>query len=402
MLALPYGGQANRTFLGNVVLQHHTHAHGGNLHSPAPPVQQQATAAAAAAAQSAAAISASFPARVSHRQAEEREEVLRRHLREERQEYLERLRQWELERSELRREIQTKDAVIMQLEEELLQRPSQRDFALLQAELRRARREGFMVSSATDGIEALAMDQGDAGEGNHAGHGQLAGLNQSFGDGYGLKGSAGGRAGAGGLPLALTTDANLDEGFVGGKMWKSRDPRSMMDADRRIHFVNKRRRAQGLGSLEDCEHLELRRFAAGVLSTLRLVDVQQAERSVGELCKLVEKTVPGLKWFAEEVGYVCSQGIDDAELEVEKQERAKEMGSKKKNGAAAGMEFDDDDWDAGSELAATTRAKVRAADATSSLDEREMMIRRVKRWKKEAREVREWRAFYGGKFSVLK
>ena len=112
---------------------------------------------------------------------------------------------------------------------------------------------------------------------------------------------------------------------MGGAVWKSRDPRAMMDADRKIYFVNKRRRAAGLNALEDCESLEMRRFAAGVLSTLRLADLREAEVSVGKLCRLVERAVPGLKWFAEEMGAVCEP--EEGEALATEYEKRKRLGA---------------------------------------------------------------------------
>ncbi|CAD7944882.1 unnamed protein product, partial [Amoebophrya sp. A120] len=157
--------------------------------------------------------------------------TLRRQLQDEREQYLRGLKQWEEERTTFLEEIRTKDRIIHQLEQELIERPSHRDIATMRAELQRARDPSGQVKQT----------------------------------------------------------------------WKKADPRTMMDADRKLHSLNRRRKMKNLPELEHLDPIELRRFCTAVLMQLKLADLQEGEKAIEMMCKMVERSLPNLRAFAEEI-----------------------------------------------------------------------------------------------------
>mmetsp|Transcript_22304 Transcript_22304/g.56397 ORF Transcript_22304/g.56397 Transcript_22304/m.56397 type:complete len:629 (+) Transcript_22304:85-1971(+) len=230
--------------------------------------------------------------------------TLRRQLQDEREQYLKSLKQWEEERGGYLEEIRTKDRVIHQLEQELIERPSHRDIATMRADLARARDPSGRMKS----------------------------------------------------------------------QWKKQDPRHMMDADKKLHALNRRRKGHQLPPLDELDVRELRRFATSVLTQLKLADLTEADRAVEMMCKVVERTLPNLRHFAEEVYRIHDSGRNSWFCE-------EDLGG---GGGRGGRDRGSGDY-----------------DATMNVVDQDLVVKRIRKWKLDASALEEWFRFFEDLLSAL-
>ena len=65
------------------------------------------------------------------------------------------------------------------------------------------------------------------------------------------------------------------------------DPRDLMEHDKKMHLINKKRATQGLPAIQDLESVDLQRFSSCIMFHLKLTDLAEAEQRVEKLCKTV-------------------------------------------------------------------------------------------------------------------
>lgn len=155
-------------------------------------------------------------------------------------------------------------------------------------------------------------------------------------------------------------------------LWKKQDPRHMMDADKKLHALNRRRKGHQLPPLDEVDVRELRRFATSVLTQLKLADLTEADRAVEMMCKVVERTLPNLRHFAEEVYRIHDSGRNSWFCE-------EDLGGGG-GGRGGGGRGGSGDY-----------------DATMNVVDQDLVVKRIRKWKLDASALEEWFRFFEGR-----
>eukprot|EP00397_Hematodinium_sp_SG-2012_P023273 GEMP01024170.1.p1 GENE.GEMP01024170.1~~GEMP01024170.1.p1 ORF type:complete len:493 (+),score=109.93 GEMP01024170.1:141-1619(+) len=83
--------------------------------------------------------------------------------------------------------------------------------------------------------------------------------------------------------------------------WKHQATRELIQRDKLLHRINTERNKQKHPPLDEVPRIEIHTFTSQILSSLNVVDLREAEKTVANLRSIVQKSLPEMKTFAEQV-----------------------------------------------------------------------------------------------------